>query len=596
MLAVRTLWKLRRYFDTRNHRPSAAQWEALADLAGTLEAMANGVAKPRFYLSSLDPGVGKSQTLVQFVDALLASPLHNHVGVLICVSRLSEVRRMVDDIGIPPAMLSVRTSETELNALGTSDADKARVVVTTQQMIERRLADGSFSAAGFLSFEGKPRAVRVWDEAWLPGHPVTLSTDSMAFVLRRLSPLSSELRADVRAIFNEVETLPTGATYAVPDFADKYPSITLNDALSTIEGTDGSEEARKLRDDERAILSSLWFLSGKTVSVRRDGRFGNAVLDYRETFPPDLAPMVILDASGRVRATYQDLEKERGALVRLRSAPKDYSPLTVHVWQTGGGKSAFAKNGDKLAAGIAKTIDTRPNERWLVVCHRSDGRSDVQRAVSSLLVSTPPENVSFITWGSHSATNEYADVPNVILAGTLFYRGSHYEALKRLAAGRPASSGPVTEGELWETQLGEHGHLILQALCRGAVRKCDGERCHASNAYVIASVRSGIPAALPSIFPGCKVVRWSPIPRALSGNIAAACDYVEAWASTAKPGDVLPFRQLQRDTGIPAKTFKDTVRPSVPFLEALAEIGATEWGPKAYATGYQLLAAPPAAS
>jgi hypothetical protein len=44
-------------------------------------------------------------------------------------------------------------------------------------------------------------------------------------------------------------------------------------------------------------------LSGKTVSVRRDGAYGNTMLDYRETLPQGLAPLVVLDASGRVRST-----------------------------------------------------------------------------------------------------------------------------------------------------------------------------------------------------------------------------------------------------------------------------------------------------
>ncbi|WP_289295671.1 hypothetical protein [uncultured Reyranella sp.] len=82
MLARRALLKLHAYFATRNHAPSEAQWEALRELAGSLEDMANGTAKPVFFLSSLDPGVGKSQTLIHFVDALLASRDHEHVGVL----------------------------------------------------------------------------------------------------------------------------------------------------------------------------------------------------------------------------------------------------------------------------------------------------------------------------------------------------------------------------------------------------------------------------------------------------------------------------------------------------------------------------------
>src|SRR5262249_44930766 len=157
---------------------------------------------------------------------------------------------------------------------------------------------------------------------------------------------------------------------------------------------------------------------------------------------------------------------------------------------------AFSTNGDQLAAGIAKTIDTKPDQRWLVVVHRRDGKvGDVAREVRSLMTA-PQGNVEFITWGAHMATNDFVDVRNVILAGTLFFRPSFYEALKRLAAGRSANEGTVSKEELERTMVGEHAHAILQALCRGAVRRCDGERCHPCDAYVIASVRSGIPDAL----------------------------------------------------------------------------------------------------
>jgi hypothetical protein len=583
MLVHHTLSKLAARFEECNHTPSPEQWDALRELAETLQAMADGTVARRFFLSSLDPGVGKSQTLIAFVDALLASPAHQHVGVLLCVSRLSEVERMVRDISISSAMLAVRTSDAKLNALGTAEENAAHVVITTQQMMERRLAERTFSTAGLFPFQGKPRAVRIWDEAFLPGQPITLAADSIAFVLQRLAALSPDLRRDVGAIFKEVDALPSGATYVVPDFADKYQNVSLNDALALAE-VRGSP-----REDERMALSSLWFISGKRVSIRRDGAYGGAIIDYRETLPEDLAPMVILDASGRVRSTYRDMEGGRGSLVRLRSAPKSYGPLTIHTWLTGGGKSAFVTNRDRLVAGIAKTIDSRPHEHWLVVCHRSDGRvGDIEKAISTL-ATAPRENVRYITWGNHSATNEFVDTPNVILAGTLFYRGSYYEALKRLSAGRPAAAGPVLDEEMRDIELGEHAHLILQALCRGAVRKCDGDKCHPAHAYVIASVRSGIPDALPRIFPGCQVERWSPLPRMLRGDAEQAFDYIESWASRAKPGDALPFKHVQRDLGIDRTTFNTTVRRGLPFVEALAELGVEEWGKGRYSTAFRLL-------
>ncbi len=207
---------------------------------------------------------------------------------------------------------------------------------------------------------------------------------------------------------------------------------------------------------------------------------------------------------------------------------------------------------------------------------------------------TTQDNVRFITWGNHSATNDFADVPNIILAGTLFYRGSFYESLKRLASGRRATAGQVTKEELRTTELGEHAHLILQALCRGAVRRSDGEYCLPAEAWLIASARSGIPDALPTIFPGCVVKRWSPTPRNLKGSASAVCEFVEEWATKAKVGDIIPFRTLQRELGIDARTFRDEVRRCTTLLVELGSLGIEENGKKNM-TGYRLISRPAAA-
>jgi hypothetical protein len=75
------------------------------------------------------------------------------------------------------------------------------------------------------------------------------------------------------------------------------------------------------------------------------------------------------------------------------------------------------------------------------------------------------------------ATNAFADVPNVILAGTLFMRDSHYTALAHLAKKRHVKTGIVPRPEVETIMRGEHAHMILQALCRGRVRKSDGAKC-----------------------------------------------------------------------------------------------------------------------
>ena len=148
----------------------------------------------------------------------------------------------------------------------------------------------------------------------------------------------------------------------------------------------------------------------------------------------------------------------------------------------------------------------------------------------------------------------------------------------------------VTKEELERVMVGEHPHAILQALCRGAVRRCDGEHCQPCHAYIIGSVRSGIPTALPTIFPGCKLVRWQPIERNLKGHVGAAVEMITTWAASAKVGDTLPFKDISKALGIARQAFKSDVRLHPEFIGAVAELGVVEHGSGRYFTGFMLAA------
>ncbi|HWE20721.1 MAG TPA: hypothetical protein VG758_26680 [Hyphomicrobiaceae bacterium] len=168
---------------------------------------------------------------------------------------------------------------------------------------------------------------------------------------------------------------------------------------------------------------------------------------------------------------------------------------------------------------------TRPDEEWLVVHHKSGIDADFEAELRGQLPLFGP-TVHFLHWGAHDATNEFGHVPNIILAGTLFFPASHYEALGRLASAYPSSRGQYDRERIKHVTLGEHRHMILQALCRGAVRKCVGDSCPTARAYIIASPRSRIAQSLPAIFPGAKIVRWRPVKKPLKGKVEEAFNFI----------------------------------------------------------------------
>ncbi len=570
-LVETTINDLKAYFSSVRHEPSPDMWYAISDQVKAMEDMANGAEKNRLYLSALDPGVGKTQTLYSFVRNLTRSAAHTDVGVLICLGRLEEVRNFVEGIKagweMPSTALAVLTSDKELNALGHPIPQQAQVLVTTQQRIERRQKGGLISGSDEWSYRGNPRAVRVWDETFLPGHAITLDTDAIAGLLGVLSGINPNLRERVRGVFNEAEEAKDGTTITVPDFAEEH-GVGLPQVIRAI-GDRGPMWQREAAAD-------LWHLSGRTVSVRRCSRSKSTLVDYRETLPPDLAPMLILDASGRVRITYKDLEA-RGLLVRLREAVKRYDDLNITVWNQGGGKSAFAKHGDELYREVARMVLTKPDEKWLVITHKPDATADHERCVRQRFQGVQVD-VAFTTWGNHMATNAFVDRPNVILAGTLFYSLPQYEGLKRTAAARRAPDGPVTAEEIDEVKLGEFKHHLLQALCRSAVRRCVGASCAPGSAFIIADSRHGFMGALTEVFPGATVRHWRPEGWALTGFVGKAVDFLRAWAETASADAKIKFTEVAKAVGMSPENFKGDVRPHRDFQEAMAELGLVQVG------------------
>ena len=269
-------------------------------------------------------------------------------------------------------------------------------------------------------------------------------------------------------------------------------------------------EGAALKDDQRQTLNALRVMSGRAARVTVENRFGATALTFHDTLPEDLAPMLVLDASVRVRHVYRFVEQHRQGVRRLKEAVKHYGPLKVSLWKTSGGKSSFSERGDELVKGIVRTVLTKPDEQWLIVAHKRSGRSpDIEKLTSKALPADVRPHVKVITWGEHMATNAYADVPNLILAGTLFMRPAYYQGLAQMAMNSPVENGFVGETEVSNTTEGEHANLVLQALCRGRVRKLDGDQCLPMQAFVIASQRSGIPDLIPSIFPGCVVADWN---------------------------------------------------------------------------------------
>ncbi|NHM25301.1 hypothetical protein [Tritonibacter mobilis] len=523
--------------------------------------MARGVAEQRVYVSSLDPGMGKTTSLIVFLRQLVGPQDHRDVAVLVCLSRKAEVERIVRDVGLEEVDFAVLTSDEEINALSSTPPSEARVLFTTQQMLLSRLRGGRFETCPTFHYQGLPREVRVWDEAMEPGQVVMLSSDDIGGLLRFLRRVSADLADTMDGLMDRLRKADIGSLFQFP----KLDHEVLQRAVALLGN-----------DWQAAHVEALAELSGQRVRVCSGWGSQRVAVLARTLLPEDLAPVLVLDASARVRETYKLWAKTRGGLTFLPSATKDYSPLTIHVARKGAGKSSWGQNGPALAKTVAEMRSQRLGQRCLIVHHKADKHLDASNLISDAIIPDALHNTSFLHWGMHQATNEYADVPVVILAGTFNLPPSQYLGLAHASLGLPMDK-TLPEAVVQRVALGEHGHAIVQAVGRGVTRGCSDGKCLSGEVYIIASAGSGIEEALSDWFPGATVKRWYPADRpVLTGKVAEAAAYIKQRLKEDPTASIL-FQDVMGHIGCSNRSnFNRTIRRHDLFRLWLADQGLVE--------------------
>lgn len=284
-----------------------------------------------------------------------------------------------------------------------------------------------------------------------------------------------------------------------------------------------------------------------------------------DDLPKDLTPMLILDASGELRKTYAFWEKYRKdlgeSLKFLRSPTKTYRGLTIHHWNKGAGKSANNdwKKAPEIAEGVVKAINTEiPVGEEVLVIHHKQGRvkgkpgPDMVKLIREGGLN-PNAKVHFLNWGKHTATNDYAHIRHVILAGILQYNDAQNEAIGR-GAKRSKTEDEFLEGDLHSVRVGEIAHNIFQAACRGQVRKSDNgdcpEGCHLWIVFPNDRKRGFSPNGLARVFPRAPIVDWEPLGKQLTGKAKETFEFVQSVfvgpTAELKASDVMEHAGMQK--------------------------------------------------
>lgn len=261
----------------------------------------------------------------------------------------------------------------------------------------------------------------------------------------------------------------------------------------------------------KKTAETLDMLSGRIADVRIEGK-GRVVLDCIESLPSDLQPCLVTDASARFRGTYSLYEKYNGNSVSLvpELSYKRFNPLTVSIMNRSTSKQTYSnlKEIEKVADDIYKVIMSRPSEKFLIVVTVSN-EGKMSKAILERIPKAQHSLISFLTWGRHTATNAFIDIPNVIITSLLYYRTADYIAGMRASAVFPASDGVMPVDDFKEFQKKEIGHHILQAANRGKMRKCVGTMCpEDSRLWIMGAKGTGLEHIIEEVFPGCVIREW----------------------------------------------------------------------------------------
>lgn len=485
-------------FHEWGHRPSGAQWDALLDLLDTLESAANGGLEPAAYVAAIPAGCGKTASLAAFAAALMNSPHYTRTGMVIACNRVTEVRDMAVALAAYRDKLHIIVGQTnaEVLAMGAhTEAGQAQCVITTQAALKATMRTTRFfDRATRYHYQGARRAIVCWDEALTFNKPVVLDADTVGGLAKEMRRQSQEAATALKEWATALDRTPQGAC-SVPDFEAMGVCFhRLEDDVTD-------------RDDLAAQAKMLGIISGSTGYVWK-GNAGVALISHIPELPIGLLPVIVTDASAAVgvrHVSYEQMALNR-RIVRLREAEKTYRNMALRIVPTAASRSTYrdkaSTKGKELIEMAVRYIESVAPERVLVIGYKSwmtmkgINERTIMAAIDARLTPEAKARTHHLSYGSHTATNEYKTVRRIILMGLNFMAPAASYAASGAALDKPMRSNEPsdhpTAGQVEAMRVGMLRDATLQAILRGHARLgCDGD-CGACEVVIPQTKQTGL--------------------------------------------------------------------------------------------------------
>ena len=487
--------------------------KAFSALQKVMEDCLHSPCKSDFHIFSGDPGTCKSTTVHSFISRWKRAGFPGDGSVIIMLGTFDEIDSYRHGCGLGDFDFACVSADAKYNAygLGRDRADEARVLFTTHQQVRQRMFEfDGFERIELFHYQGKSRSLRFWDEGLNAALPVSFSLEAVDAIPAFLKGVkgSATLIDAIRLFRFDAAQRKAGNIISVPaDLRDPARNmvLALKDATVPV--------------DILRALEGLAYLAGQQAVLRRgtfrnDGNLdGLVIVGAGQSLPDDLAPLIILDGSARLRPSYRHWAMRSGNVTFLPKAVADYSSMELHWWNKGAGKWSLADPVEReMIVNVAIDLLNGSNEEWLVVHQKrimpyltNPGYSVADEIKTKL---DDRVKVRFLHWGKHLASNDHRHIRNVLIIGGNDYAHESYEAIYMAATGKLTD---IDNGSVRTIGAYEFAHHVYQAACRSNLRNMDRETAGAAKVYLIAANRGGRQEALKEAFKDCAMHAWLPV-------------------------------------------------------------------------------------